>query len=101
MLPLVPDGTLFAGAHDHLRFVEHIGRYGLRPLWIPEHLPHARLAATRRRGSCELGTLSSADFDGDPAIRNCSPGSVTETESPFLERGSYGRRESDLGVGAC
>ena len=26
MLPLVPDGTLFAGAHDHLRFVQTFGR---------------------------------------------------------------------------
>jgi 2',3'-cyclic-nucleotide 2'-phosphodiesterase (5'-nucleotidase family) len=26
MLALVPDGTLFAGAHDHLRFVERMGR---------------------------------------------------------------------------
>ena len=26
MLPLVPDGTLFAGAHDHLRFVQREGR---------------------------------------------------------------------------
>ncbi len=26
MLPLVPDGTLFAGAHDHLRFVHRDGR---------------------------------------------------------------------------
>lgn len=26
MLPLVPDGTLFAGAHDHLRFVQAFGR---------------------------------------------------------------------------
>ncbi len=26
ILPLVPDGTLFAGAHDHLRFVHHAGR---------------------------------------------------------------------------
>lgn len=26
MLPLVPDGTLFSGAHDHLRFVQPIGR---------------------------------------------------------------------------
>lgn len=26
MLPLVPDGTLFAGAHDHLRFIEPFGR---------------------------------------------------------------------------
>jgi 5'-nucleotidase/UDP-sugar diphosphatase len=25
MLPLVPDGTLFAGAHDHLRFVQPFG----------------------------------------------------------------------------
>ncbi len=25
MLPLVPDGTLFAGAHDHIRLVERIG----------------------------------------------------------------------------
>jgi 2',3'-cyclic-nucleotide 2'-phosphodiesterase (5'-nucleotidase family) len=26
ILPLVPDGTLFAGAHDHLRFVQPFGR---------------------------------------------------------------------------
>jgi 2',3'-cyclic-nucleotide 2'-phosphodiesterase (5'-nucleotidase family) len=26
MLPLVPDGTLFAGAHDHLRLVHPVGR---------------------------------------------------------------------------
>ncbi|HUK35158.1 MAG TPA: 5'-nucleotidase C-terminal domain-containing protein [Vicinamibacterales bacterium] len=26
MLPLVPDGTLFAGAHDHLRFLQAFGR---------------------------------------------------------------------------
>jgi 2',3'-cyclic-nucleotide 2'-phosphodiesterase (5'-nucleotidase family) len=26
ILPLVPDGTLFAGAHDHLRFVQTFGR---------------------------------------------------------------------------
>jgi len=26
ILPLVPDGTLFAGAHDHLRFVHPLGR---------------------------------------------------------------------------
>ena len=26
ILPLVPDGTLFAGAHDHLRFVHREGR---------------------------------------------------------------------------
>ena len=26
MLPLVPDGTLFAGAHDHQRFVHPVGR---------------------------------------------------------------------------
>lgn len=26
ILPLVPDGTLFAGAHDHLRLVEKFGR---------------------------------------------------------------------------
>lgn len=26
MLPLVPDGTLFAGAHDHQRFIHPVGR---------------------------------------------------------------------------
>lgn len=26
ILPLLPDGTLFAGAHDHLRFVHHEGK---------------------------------------------------------------------------
>jgi len=45
MLPLVPDGTLFAGAHDHLRFVHPLGRgvYFHSGSWN-EYLSMARLS---------------------------------------------------------
>jgi 2',3'-cyclic-nucleotide 2'-phosphodiesterase (5'-nucleotidase family) len=44
MLPLVPEGTLFAGAHDHLRFVHAAGRtvYFHSGSWM-EHVSVARL----------------------------------------------------------
>jgi len=47
MLPLVPDGTLFAGAHDHLRFVHQIGRtvYFHSGSWL-EFVSIARLERT-------------------------------------------------------
>ncbi|MBI5767222.1 MAG: 5'-nucleotidase C-terminal domain-containing protein [Verrucomicrobia bacterium] len=48
LLPLAPDGTLFAGAHDHLRFVHHSGRaaYFHSGCWT-EFISVARLAAGR------------------------------------------------------
>ncbi|MBL9187943.1 MAG: 5'-nucleotidase C-terminal domain-containing protein [Opitutaceae bacterium] len=47
MLPLVPDGTLFAGAHDHLRFVQREGRtiYFHSGSWM-EFISIARLTRT-------------------------------------------------------
>ena len=47
ILPLVPDGTLFAGAHDHLRFVHREGRtvYVHSGSWT-EFISIARLRAT-------------------------------------------------------
>jgi 5'-nucleotidase/UDP-sugar diphosphatase len=48
ILPLVPDGTLFAGAHDHLRFVHRAGRtvYFHSGCWT-EFVSIARLAGGR------------------------------------------------------
>ena len=47
ILPLVPDGTLFAGAHDHLRFVHREGRtvYVHSGSWT-EFISVARLRVT-------------------------------------------------------
>jgi 2',3'-cyclic-nucleotide 2'-phosphodiesterase (5'-nucleotidase family) len=47
LLPLVPDGTLFAGAHDHLRFVHRAGRtvYFHSGSWT-EFISIARLRVT-------------------------------------------------------
>ncbi len=47
LLPLVPDGTLFAGAHDHLRFVHREGRtvYVHSGSWT-EFISIARLRVT-------------------------------------------------------
>ena len=52
MLPLVPDGTLFTGAHDHLLFVHHEGRtvYFHSGSWT-EFVSIARL----QRTAAELG----------------------------------------------
>ena len=49
ILPLVPDGTLFAGAHDHLRFVHREGRtvYVHSGSWT-EFISIARLRMTAR-----------------------------------------------------
>ena len=74
MLPLVPDGTLFAGAHDHLRFVQPFGRTVYvhsgswnafmtlawlhhdasgAPLWDIEQIP----VSSERRADTDLLTL--------------------------------------------
>lgn len=47
LLPLLPDGTLFAGAHDHLRFVHREGRtvYFHSGSWT-DYLSIARLRTT-------------------------------------------------------
>ncbi len=51
LLPLVPDGTLFAGAHDHLRFVHRAGRtvYFHSGSWM-EYASVARLHRDARGG---------------------------------------------------
>ena len=50
LLPLLPDGTLFAGAHDHLRFVHREGRtvYVHSGSWT-EFISVARLRVTAGR----------------------------------------------------
>ncbi len=70
MLPLVPDGTLFAGAHDHLRFVHHEGRtvYFHSGSWM-EFMSIARLhrVAGRLQWEVEPSPLG-ADDPADPAL---------------------------------
>ncbi|MEO5961618.1 MAG: metallophosphoesterase, partial [Opitutaceae bacterium] len=70
MLPLVPDGTLFAGAHDHLRFVHRAGRtvYFHSGSWM-SHLSVARLYRTGGALQWELDQVPlRADDPADPAL---------------------------------
>lgn len=55
ILPLVPDGTLFAGAHDHLRFVHREGRtvYVHSGSWT-EFISIARLRMTARGSTWDV-----------------------------------------------
>ncbi|PHX70743.1 MAG: serine/threonine protein phosphatase [Opitutia bacterium] len=55
ILPLVPDGTLFAGAHDHLRFVHCEGRtvYVHSGSWT-EFISIARLRMTARGSTWDV-----------------------------------------------
>ena len=72
MLPLVPDGTLFAGAHDHQRFVEPFGRtvYFHSGSWN-SHLSLAWLDrddAGRPRWTVEQVAVA-VDGPADPALQ--------------------------------
>ncbi|MBL9201054.1 MAG: 5'-nucleotidase C-terminal domain-containing protein [Opitutaceae bacterium] len=70
MLPLVPDGTLFAGAHDHLRFVHRAGAtiYFHSGSWL-EFVSVARLCRSggRLRWEVEQQPLT-ADDPADQAL---------------------------------
>ena len=70
ILPLVPDGTLFAGAHDHLRFVHREGRtvYFHSGSWT-ESLSVARLRLTAAGPTWDLEQLGlAADDPADAAL---------------------------------
>lgn len=70
LLPLVPDGTLFAGAHDHLRFVHRTGRtvYFHSGSWT-EFISVARLRrdAAGLRWDVEAVRLAAGDPE-DPTL---------------------------------
>ena len=83
ILPLVPDGTLFAGAHNHLRFVHHAGRtvYFHSGYWN-EFLSVATLEADAR-GDPAWSVVAEPINDADPA----EPGLaalIAETRARFL-----------------
>jgi 5'-nucleotidase / UDP-sugar diphosphatase len=70
MLPLVPEGTLFAGAHDHLRFVHREGRtvYFHSGSWM-EFMSIARLRRVDQHLQWEVGQVAlQADDPADPAL---------------------------------
>ena len=71
ILPLVPDGTLYAGAHDHLRFVQPFGRtvYFHSGAWnaCVSLAWLCRDADSTRRWVVEQRTLS-ADDPADPVL---------------------------------
>jgi 2',3'-cyclic-nucleotide 2'-phosphodiesterase (5'-nucleotidase family) len=70
LLPLVPDGTLFAGAHDHLRFVHREGRtvYFHSGSWM-EFMSVARLVRQNGRLGWDVQQVPLAPDDpADPAL---------------------------------
>lgn len=98
MLAHVPDGTLFAGAHDHLRFVHEAGRtvYFHSGSWM-EFVSVARLrrVASGLRWDVEQVKLTAAD-PADPALAQL----VRETlarELTVEEKAVVGRAPRELG----
>ncbi len=70
ILPLVPDGTLFAGAHDHLRFVHREGRtvYFHSGSWT-EFISIARLQQTATGLTWEIEQVPiGPDDPADPQL---------------------------------
>jgi 5'-nucleotidase/UDP-sugar diphosphatase len=98
MLPLVPDGTLFAGAHDHLLFVHREGRtvYFHSGSWT-EFVSIARLKRTPAGLSWEIEQVRIAP--DDPADEKLAT-LVRETMVKYLtveETTAVGRSARALG----
>jgi len=92
MLPLVPDGTLFAGAHDHLRLVHMVGRtaYFHSGCWT-EFLSIARLRWTAGELRWEVEQVRLAPDDpAEPGlgalIREMMVKHLTEEEKAVVGR---------------
>lgn len=93
MLELVPDGTLFAGAHDHLRFVQEFGRtvYFHSGSWNE----HVSLAWLRRdaAGAAHWQVEPVALRDSDPADPEMAA-LISEVRAHYLQpedRAAIGR----------
>lgn len=93
LLPLVPDGTLFAGAHDHLRFVHRTGNtvYVHSGSWMD----YASIARLRRtdggvlRWDVEQVRLAAGDPVDPPLaelIRNTLARHLTAEETAIVGR---------------
>lgn len=100
MLPLVPDGTLFAGAHDHLRLVHRAGRtvYFHSGSWM-EFMSVARLQRDPDglRWAVEQIPIETGD-PADPALAQL----VRETLAQHLtpeEKTIVGRSPRELAPG--
>ena len=92
LLPLVPDGTLFAGAHDHLRFVHRAGRtvYFHSGSWT-EFISVARLRVTAAGPTWEveperLGPDDPADAALAALIRTTLAQHLTAAETAVVGR---------------
>ncbi|MBL9212213.1 MAG: 5'-nucleotidase C-terminal domain-containing protein [Opitutaceae bacterium] len=100
MLPVVPDGALFAGAHDHLRFVHREGRtvYFHSGSWM-DHVSVARL---RRTGAQLRWDVASErlgpDEPGDPALARLVRETLARELTP-AETERVGRTPRELGPG--
>ncbi len=99
VLPLVPDGTLFAGAHDHLRFVHQEGKtvYFHSGSWM-EFISVARLEKTAGGIAWTVTTEALGETPADPEIA----GLVRETLARHLtkeEREIVGESSRAFGPG--
>jgi 2',3'-cyclic-nucleotide 2'-phosphodiesterase (5'-nucleotidase family) len=102
ILPLVPEGTLFAGAHDHLRFVHRQGRtvYFHSGSWT-ENLSVARLIRAGDGFRWEVTPVRIAPADpGDPALARLIAATLAQHLTPE-ETAVVGRLPQALDPGAA
>jgi 2',3'-cyclic-nucleotide 2'-phosphodiesterase (5'-nucleotidase family) len=92
ILPLVPDGTLFAGAHDHLRFIHREGRttYFHSGSWTEFiSLARLRVSAQGPRWEIEQLPISAGDPVDEPLaalIRTTLSKYLTAEETALVGR---------------
>ncbi|MSU48168.1 MAG: bifunctional metallophosphatase/5'-nucleotidase [Opitutus sp.] len=100
MLPLVPDGTLFAGAHDHLRFVHRAGGtvYFHSGSWL-EFVSIARLRRTDGALRWEVEQVRlNADDPADPGLAKIIRETLAQQLTPE-ETAVVGRTPRAFGPG--
>jgi 5'-nucleotidase / UDP-sugar diphosphatase len=98
MLPVVPDGALFAGAHDHLRFVQREGRtvYFHSGSWM-DTLSVARLRRTGGQLSWEVAPERlEAGEPADPALARLIAETLARELTP-AETAPVGRTSREFG----
>jgi 5'-nucleotidase/UDP-sugar diphosphatase len=82
ILPILPDGTLFAGAHDHLRFVHRSGQtvYFHSGSWNT----FVSIASLSRTGDALTWNVEQAEISVDDPADAAISSAIAETSKQFL-----------------